>query len=99
MANKQELVRFLDRRVFDPILKASPSSLSKSDKGKLLDAQKRTRSEKDRFHQYDSAQQFIENYKRDLNAPAAKHVNSELQKLNLPTLPSVKDEFMKIAET
>ena len=99
MASKQDLLRFLDHSVFDPILKASPGTFSKADQEKLLDAQKRTRSEKNRFHHYDSAQPLIENYKRDLNASTAKHVNSELERLKLPTLSSVKNEFMKIAQS
>ena len=57
----------------------------------------RTRSEKERFRQYRSAKELIENYKRDLHSEAAKRVNRELEALKLPTLPSVKEEFLKVA--
>jgi hypothetical protein len=40
------------------------------------------------IHHCDSAQQHVKKYKRDLNARAAKHVNSELEKLKIPTRPS-----------
>ena len=97
MANKSELLRFLDERVFDPILKASPDRYREADQKKLQDVQDRTRSEKDRFHHYGSARDIIDNYKSDLHSSTAKRVNSELEKLKLPTLPSVEDDFLKLA--
>lgn len=98
MANKQELLRFLNQKVFDPILKASPDRYSKGDQKQLKDVQDRTRSEKDRFHGYSSAKEIVDNYKSDLHSSTAKRVNSELEKLKLPSLPSVKDEFLQLAE-
>jgi hypothetical protein len=97
MASKQGLLHFLDTRVFDPILHASSNGYSESDRGKLEDVQKKTRSEKERFRSYKSAEEIIANYKRDLHSTAAKHVNAELERLKLPTLPSVKDAFLKEA--
>jgi hypothetical protein len=97
MASKQELLRFLDRRVFDPILGTSTDRYSESDRQKLKDVQDRTRSEKDRFRGYSSAQEIIDNYKSDLHSATAKRVNSELKRLKLPTLPSVKGDFLKLA--
>ena len=93
MANKSELLKFLDERVFNPILKTSPDQYSEADQKKLKDVQDRTRSEKDRFHHYGSAKDIIDNYKSDLHSSTAKRVNSELEKLKLPTLPSVEDDF------
>jgi hypothetical protein len=97
MASKQQLTDFLNSKVFDPILHASPDKYSEADQKKLKDVQDRTKSEKDRFHHYSNAQEVIDNYKSDLHSSTAKRVNSELEKLNLPTLPSVKDEFLKLA--
>ncbi len=97
MANKAELLQFLDTRVFDPILKASPDRYSDAEKKKLKDVQDRTRSEKHRFHHYGSAREIIDNFKGDLHSSTAKRVNSELDALKLPTLPSVKHEFLKTA--
>lgn len=97
MANKQELLDFLDKHVFDPILRASADDYSETDKKKLEDVQNRTRSEKERFRNYTNAGEIIENYKRDLHSSTAKRVNSELERLKLPTLPSVKEEFLKAA--
>jgi hypothetical protein len=82
MASKQELLRFLDRHVFDPILHAAPNRYSKGDQKKLKDVQDRTHSEKKRFYQYRDADEIIVNYKRDLHSSTAKRVNSELEHLN-----------------
>jgi hypothetical protein len=97
MANKQQLIHFLDQHVFNPILKASPKGESDAEKRKLKDVQDKTRSEQDRFHHYSSAREIIDNYKSDLHSKAAHKVNQELEALHLPTLPSVKDEFLKLA--
>ena len=97
MANKRDLVHFLDQRVFDPILKASPDHYGSADRRKLKDVQDRTRSEKDRFHHYSRARDVIDNYKSDLHSSTAKRVNRELDALKLPTLPSVEREFLEFA--
>lgn len=97
MANKQELLHFLDQHVFNPILKASPDRYSQADQKKLKDVQDRTQSEKERFHRYSSAREILANYKSDLHSPTARRVNSELEKLRLPSLPSVEDAFVKLA--
>lgn len=48
MPNKEELIHFLDRKVFNPILHASPDKYSDADQRKLKDVQDRTKSEKER---------------------------------------------------
>lgn len=97
MANKRELLHFLDQHVFNPILKASSGGHSGGDERKLKDVQERTRSERERFHHYSSAREIIDNYKSDLHSKTAKRVNRELEALKLPTLPSVKEDFLKLA--
>ena len=97
MANKTELLRFLDSRVFNPIIKASADHYGKAEQRKLKDVQDRTRSEKERFHHYSSARKIVDNYKSDLHSSTAKRVNRELEQLKLPTLPSVEKEFLKTA--
>ncbi len=97
MANKAELTRFLDRHVFEPILKADPSNYTGRERDKLADVQKRTRSEQERFHNYPSTEEFVRMYKDDLHSEKAKKVNAELQRLKLPLLADVKEEFLKLA--
>ena len=98
MADKQELTRFLDRHIFEPILRADASHYSEHDRELLADVQKRTRTEQERFHNYPSAQKLIEMYKDDLHSEKAHKVNAELKRLKLPILADVKDEFLKLAE-
>jgi hypothetical protein len=97
MASKEDLLHFLDSQVFNPILRASPEDYGKSDRDKLKDAQERTKTEKERFRSYKNAEEVVTNFKRDLHSRAAKHVNQELERLKLPTLPSVRDAFLKEA--
>jgi hypothetical protein len=98
MANKQELIHFLEQRVFNPILRAKPDDYSNGDRAALEHVQKATTSEKDRYHRYGSADEVILNFKRDLHSAAAKKIDSELSRLKLPCLPDIKDEFLKLAE-
>jgi hypothetical protein len=95
MANKAELVRFLDQHVFNPILHAKPNS--HGDSKALEDAQRRTEAEKDRFHHYGSADEVVRMYKDDLHSEKAKKVNAELKRLKLPILADVREEFLKLA--
>jgi 5-bromo-4-chloroindolyl phosphate hydrolysis protein len=92
MSSKEELVQFLDRHVFDPILKASPEA-HKSNQEDLKYVQDRTRTEKERYHKYGSANEVVRMFKDDLNSENARQVNDRLKKLGLPRLVDVKDEF------
>jgi hypothetical protein len=91
------IIHFLEQHVFNPILNASPDRYNGADQHRLKDVQDRTKSEKERFHRYSSAREVIDNYNSDLHSSTAKRVNRELEKLKLPTLPSVKDDFLKLA--
>ena len=97
MANQSELVEFLDRKVFDPILKASGSGRSEHEKKELEEVQQKTRTEKDRYHHYSSAEKVVEMYKSDLHSEKARDVNAKLRRLNLPILADVEEEMMKKA--
>ena len=98
MANKAELLKFLDSRVFNPILRAKKEDYSESDENALADVQGSTKSEKARFHGYHSAQDIRDNYMSDLHSETAKRINKELRRLKLPRLPDVKDGFLQIAD-
>lgn len=96
MASKTELLEFLDKRVFDPILNASEDKAG-AKRAELEDVKKRTESEKARFHRYDSAERIVAMYKDDLSSAKAKPVNAHLQDLGLPRLVDVKEEFLRLA--
>lgn len=98
-ANK-ELVDFLDRKVFDPVLKRDRNYYdSESDKKKFDEVKEATEKEKERFHKnYSSAKEVRENFMRDLHSDPAKKIHRKEKDLNLPTLPDVKDEFLELCE-
>jgi hypothetical protein len=98
MASKAELLRFLDSRVFNPILRAKENDYREPDQKALADVQGSTKSEKERFHGYRSAQELRDNYMADLHSETAKRINKELKRLNLPRLPDVKEEFLALAD-
>jgi hypothetical protein len=95
---KDKLVRFLDRRAFDPVLKARPDRYSESQQRTLEDVQRRTETEKDRFEHYGSARDVVVNFKRDLDSEPARKVHRELKNLGLPTIVDIKDEFLRLAD-
>jgi hypothetical protein len=93
---RQQLVRMLEERAFDPVLSVKAERYSSdSDKQKLADVQRSTESEKRRFRdEYKSASDVRNNYLSDLHSEAGKKKTRELEQLGLPTLPSIKDEFL-----
>ena len=97
MANKSDLLHFLDKHVFHPILHASERDLGTKQREDLEDLKKRTQDEMGRFHGYDSAEKIVQMYKDDLTSAAAVPVNARLQDLGLPRLVDVREEFLKLA--
>jgi hypothetical protein len=96
---REELLKYIDKNAFDPILKASPKKLADKDRKKLEDIQRKTQNEKDQFHkEYRTAEEVKKNYLRDVHSKAAAKVNMELEHLGLPTLPQLKDDFMELCK-
>lgn len=97
MSSKEELISFLDQHVFDPILNAPEAKYT----GKLRDDLKyvkdRTRSEKERYHNYGTADEVLRMYKDDLHSENAKPVNEKLKELGLPRLIDVREKFERKA--
>jgi hypothetical protein len=91
--SRDELLRYLERKAFDPVLHAKAEGRSESEKRRLVDVQKRTRAEVERYHKYGSAQELVTNFKRDLSSEAAKKVHAELRSLGLPTIEDFREEF------
>lgn len=94
---KGELVEFIVRRAFDPVLKATPNGRSDADKKKLDHVQDATRAEIERFRRYGSAEEVVINSKRDLDSKPARKIHAELTALGLPTINDVREAFEKKA--
>jgi hypothetical protein len=77
--SKEQLVQFLDERVFDPILDASTDRYHGSERDELKYVQDRTRAEKQRYHGYETAEKVVQMFRDDLRSEAAKKVNAKLK--------------------
>lgn len=97
MANKAELVDFLDKHVFLRILHASERDLGTKQREDLEDLKRRTQDEMGRFHGYDSAEKVVQMYKDDVHSEAAKAANARLLDQGLPRLVDVREEFLRLA--
>ena len=95
---KQELISFLERRAFQPVLRARASEYPENKRDELADLQERTRREIERFHNYRSAEDVVTNFKRDLHSSKAKEIHERLERLNLPTINDVRQEFEELAD-
>jgi hypothetical protein len=96
---KEKLVKFLERRVFDPILSASDSGKGEAEKRKLEHVKDATRSEKERFENYGSAAEVRRMFHDDLSSAPAKKIHEDSKQLGLPTLPDVKADFDQLADS
>ncbi len=94
---KQKLVDFLQERAFDPVVGADADDYPEDQRGKLRHVQASTHSEIERFRNYDSAQDVVVNYKRDLHSEPAKKIDRELDELALPKLSDFRQEFEDLA--
>ncbi len=90
---KRELVDFLIKKAFNPVMHAKPDGRSDAEQKKLDRVREATRAEIERYRNYGSAEEVVTNFKRDLHSTAAKKVHAELKSLHLPTLDDIRDEF------
>lgn len=74
-------------------MRAKPGGKSDADRKTLEHVQQATKAEIERYRNYDSAQQVVINFKRDLSSDAAKKVHSQLRRLHLPTIEDIRDDF------
>ena len=95
---RTQLLAFLDKKAFDPILSTSRDNFKSEILQREFDnVKKSTESEKHRFHdQYQTAAEIKSNYLSDLNSKTAHRKNKELQDLGLPQLPQFKDDFINL---
>lgn len=93
------MLKFLDREAFDPVLDASPEDYSGDDRQALEEMKRKTEQEKRRYHEdYSSAHDIRVNFMRDLSSEPAQRVHRTLERLRLPALPHMKDEFLRLCD-
>lgn len=97
-SKKQKLIAFLERRVWQPILRASPGRYSVADQQRLERVKRKTETQQERYYGYESAGQVRQEFQDDLTSQPAKRVNADLKKLHLPVQRDVADEFFALAD-
>jgi len=95
---QKKLLDFLDRKAFEPVLRARPERYSESQRARLEEVQDATRAERERYRRYGSARKIVEMFKDDLRSEPAQKIHRELAALGLPTLDDVREEFEHLAE-
>lgn len=95
---KQRLLDLLDRKAFDPVINADPSDYPEGKREKLRDVQETTKSTKQSYREYGSAEKVRQMFRDDLRSDSARNVQREISSLGLPTLQDVKDEFERVAD-
>jgi hypothetical protein len=94
---KDILINFINRNAFNPVLRSSGEDFKTAKKKKKLQEVQRTMAnEKERFDRFKSARAVKKNYLRVLNSEATKQKKKEFSDLNLPGLPDLKEEFLKL---
>jgi hypothetical protein len=93
----QELLTFLESRVFDPVLTSSPKGYSESDQRVLEQLKRKTEFQKHRYRTYASGAQIRQAFEDDLHSQAGRKIHAALERLRLPSLGAVRDEFFEVA--
>ena len=97
---KTRLVKFLDRRAFDPVLNRSRQQCKDAlERKKLEHVQEILVAEKNRYHtQYESATEVRRAFFDDINSGVTNRIDDDLRELQLPSFLSLKDEFITLCE-
>lgn len=97
MTRKNELLTFLDKHVFHPILNARSNRYGEKQRKELRELQRLTEEEKARFHGYDSAERIVAVFREQVQSDLARPMHSRLRDLGLPALPDIREPFLRLA--
>ena len=95
---RNELIDFIDKKAFNVIVKTSPDNYESVDREAVEEVIKKTKEEQRKFHGYKSAEEVKKNFLSNLRSKPAKKLDKEIERLGLPTLPRLKEEFEKLAK-
>jgi hypothetical protein len=96
---REQLMSFINKKAFDPIINASADKYDEKDRGTLEDIQRKTENEKKQFEkEFTTAEKVKDGFLSDVRSKSAVRLNHALEHLKLPTLPSIKDEFMELCK-
>jgi len=96
-SNKDKLLGFLDENIFNPILEASEEDYSEDEKGDLIEMKESSAKEKEKYHGLKTAEEIKNQFQSDIETED-QMMDDRLDKLNLPKLSDVEDEFSNLCE-
>jgi len=97
---REQLLRFLDDRVFQPALAAQPLAYSTADEKKLLKSvQKRVHESRTRYvADYASAADVKANFAQDLHSKPGQALASDMWQLKLTRFEDVQPAFFALCQ-
>jgi|ERR1700724_3626122 hypothetical protein len=95
---REQLLRFLDDRVFQPTLTAQPLAYASTEDRKLLKSlQKRVHECKVRYlADYATANDVKANFGQDINSKSGQALASDMWILKLPRFEDVRSDFLAL---
>jgi hypothetical protein len=98
---REQVLRFLDARVFQPALTAQPLSYGGAEDRKLLKSvQHRVQESRTRyFADYATATDVKVNFAQDLNSKAGQALATDMWLLKLPRFEDVRTDFLKLCQS
>jgi hypothetical protein len=94
---RQELVTLLESRVFDPVLASPSKGFSESDQRVLEQLKRKTEFQKHRYRTYANGAQIRQAFEDDLHSQAGRKIHAALERLGLPSLGAIREEFFEVA--
>ena len=96
---KKELLDFLNRKIFDPILTTPEKDFStEEEQQRFEEVKKSIEEEKQRFQNLDTAEDVKNHFEENMASEPAQKAYSILKQLGLPRLPQFKSEFYELCD-
>lgn len=98
--DREKLIKFLDQRAFDPILKTSEQQYeTEKQKSKLREVKARTKRDKRRYHEEHRTAEAVRNaFMVDIDSTETQQAARDLEHLDLPRLPDLREDFLKLCD-
>jgi len=96
---RKELLKFIDTKAFDVILKTSPDKYKEKDRENFEEIRRKTENEKEKFHNdYKTAEEVKKNFLQNVHSKPAQKLDKDIERLGLPALPQLKNDFQKLCD-